>query len=36
MRKLMMAVGCAVLFGSVVADGTGPDGEMRTLGCGML
>lgn len=32
MRKLMMAVGCAVLLGTVMADGTSSDEELRTLG----
>ena len=32
MRKLMMAVGCAVLLGTVMADGTNSDEELRTLG----
>ena len=32
MKKLMTAVGCAVLFGAAMADGTGPDEEMRSLG----
>ena len=32
MKKLMIAAGCAVLVGAVMAGGTGPDEEMRTLG----
>ena len=32
MNKLLMAVGCAASFGAVMADGTGLDDEMRTLG----
>ena len=32
MKKLMIAAGCAVLVGAVMAGGTGPDEEMRLLG----
>ena len=32
MKKLMIAAGCAALVGAVLADGTGPDEEMRLLG----
>ena len=32
MKQLMIAAGCAALVGAVLADGTGPDEEMRLLG----
>ena len=32
MKKLMIAAGCAMLVGAVMADETGPDEEMRLLG----